>query len=52
VTSSRFVAQIARRAAGVLSSRAEIALGELNPKVLLLLLCARIGYTPHGSFQR
>jgi hypothetical protein len=23
----------------------------LNPKAVLLLLCARIGYTPHGSFQ-
>jgi len=23
-----------------------------NPKAMLLLLCARIGYTPHGSFQR
>jgi hypothetical protein len=22
-----------------------------NPKAVLLLLCARIGYTPHGSFQ-
>jgi len=24
----------------------------VNPKARLLLLCARIGYTPHTSFQR
>jgi len=24
----------------------------VSPKALLLLLCARIGYTPHASFQR
>jgi len=34
------------------ASRTAIALSGLNPKVRLLLLCARIGYTPHASFQR
>jgi hypothetical protein len=24
----------------------------MSPKARLLLLCARIGYTPHASFQR
>jgi hypothetical protein len=52
VTGSRFTAQSVKRATGVLPSRAAIALGEPNPKAMLLLLCARIGYTPHGSFQR
>jgi len=28
------------------------SLNELNPKARLLQLCARIGYTPHTSFQR
>jgi hypothetical protein len=32
--------------------RTSIALIGLSPKALLLLLCARIGYTPHASFQR
>jgi hypothetical protein len=35
----------------MLASRASIALRGLSPKALLLLLCARIGYTPHASFQ-
>jgi len=30
----------------------ELILNGLNPKAQLLLLCARIGYTPHASFQR
>jgi len=33
------------------ASRTAIALSGLNPKALLLL-CARIGYTPPVSFQR
>jgi hypothetical protein len=52
VTGSRFIAQKARPAAGVFPSRTAIALSGPNPKAMLLLLCARIGYTPHGSFQR
>jgi hypothetical protein len=36
----------------VLPSRTAIALSGPNPKAMLLLLCARIGYTPHISFQR
>jgi hypothetical protein len=36
----------------MLPSRTEIALAGPNPKAMLLLLCARIGYTPHDSFQR
>jgi hypothetical protein len=34
------------------ASRTAIALSGLSPKALLLLLCARIGYTPHAIFQR
>jgi hypothetical protein len=52
VTGSRFTGQNVKRAAGVLPSRTAIALVGPNPKAMLLLLCARIGYTPHGSFQR
>jgi hypothetical protein len=52
VTGSRFTAQNQRRATGLLPSRTAIALVGPNPKAMLLLLCARIGYTPHGSFQR
>ena len=29
-----------------------LAVRGLNPKARLLLLCARIGYSPHASFQR
>jgi hypothetical protein len=36
----------------MLAFRTSIALRGLSPKALLLLLCARIGYTPHTSFQR
>jgi hypothetical protein len=32
-------------------SQTTLMLRGLNPKAVLLLLCARIGYTPHGSFQ-
>jgi hypothetical protein len=35
-----------------LFARIAIALNGVNPKARLLLLCARIGYTPHTSFQR
>jgi hypothetical protein len=31
------------------ASRTAIVLSGLNPKVRLLLLCARIGYTPHAE---
>jgi hypothetical protein len=34
------------------ASKTAIALSGLNSKLRLLLLCARIGYTPHASFQR
>ena len=33
-------------------ANSRLPLSGLNPKALLLLLCARIGYTPHASFQR
>jgi hypothetical protein len=36
----------------MLAFRTSIASSGLSPKALLLLLCARIGYTPHASFQR
>ena len=32
-------------------SRTPIVSSGMSPKALLLLLCARIGYTPHASFQ-
>jgi hypothetical protein len=35
----------------MLASRSSIALSGLCSKALLLLLCARIGYTPHANFQ-
>jgi hypothetical protein len=38
--------------AGLFASRTATALSGLNPKARLLQLCARIGYTPHASFQR
>ena len=34
------------------ASRKGNALSGLSPKALLMLLCARIGYTPHSSFPR
>jgi hypothetical protein len=49
VTGSRLFAETVRRPTGVLASTAAIALSGLNPKALLLLLCARIGYTPPAS---
>jgi len=36
----------------MLASRTMIVSNGLNAKVRLLQLCARIGYTPHESFQR
>jgi hypothetical protein len=36
----------------MLASRTSFASSGLCKKALLLLLCARIGYTPHASFQR
>jgi len=38
--------------AGRFASQAEFSSSGLNRKARLLLLCARIGYTPHASFQR
>lgn len=35
-----------------IAARTATALNGLNPKARLLQLCARIGYTPHTSFQR
>jgi hypothetical protein len=35
----------------MLASQTSVALNGLCSKALLLLLCARIGYTPHASFQ-
>jgi hypothetical protein len=52
VTGLRSIAGTKRRPAGIRTSRTAIALSGLNPKALLLLLCARIGYTPPASFQR
>jgi hypothetical protein len=52
VTGSRPIAETVRRPAGLPASRTAIALSGLNLKARLLLLCARIGYTPHASFQR
>jgi len=34
-----------------IATQIELILNGLNPKAQLLLLCARIGYTPHASFQ-
>ena len=59
MTGSRPIADRVRRSTGVRlelahESAPQIAttLTGLNPKARLLLLCARIGYTPHASFQR
>jgi len=46
----RFIRQ--RLAPGAkFASQTELILNGLNPKAQLLLLCARIGYTPHANFQ-
>ena len=52
VTGTRAIAERIRRPAVMFSSRAAITLSGLTPKLRLLLLCARIGYTPHANFQR
>jgi hypothetical protein len=51
VTGLRLMAETLRRPTGVLASSVAMALSGQNPKARLLLLCARIGYTPHISFQ-
>jgi hypothetical protein len=52
VTGSKSLAEDVPRSAEVFASRTATALSGPNPKVLLLLLCARIGYSPHACFQR
>ena len=52
VTGARAIAEEVQRPAVMFASRTAIAMSGVNPKVRLLLLCARIGYTPHASFQR
>ena len=59
MTGSRPIAERVRRSTGVrlepvheFASQIAAASTGLNPKARLLLLCARIGYTPHASFQR
>jgi hypothetical protein len=52
VTGARTIAKKLRRPAVMFASQTAIALSGLNPKLRLLLLCARIGYTAHASFQR
>ena len=59
MTGSRPIAETVCRSASMrlepaemFASRTATALSGLNPKARLLLLCARIGYTPQASFQR
>jgi hypothetical protein len=52
VTGSTSIAETVRRPTGVLASPIAITLIGLDPKARLLLLCARIGYTPHTSSKR
>jgi hypothetical protein len=47
---ARFAERRVRPARSV-ATQIELILNGLNPKAQLLLLCARIGYTPHASFQ-
>jgi hypothetical protein len=49
VTASRTIAKRVQPPAGFPLSRATRG---PHPKTRLLLLCARIGYSPHMSFQR
>jgi hypothetical protein len=49
--SGRLAATAARPASAIAPPSANILSG-LNPKARLMQLCARIGYTPHASFQR
>ena len=46
MTGSEPIAGQQRLPAALLASRTAIALSGLSPKALVLLLCARIGYTP------
>jgi hypothetical protein len=52
VSGLRSIADTVRRPPDAIVSRTAIALSGQNPKARLLLLCARIGYTPPASFQR
>jgi hypothetical protein len=52
VIGAKTTAKRVRRSTVLFASKTAIALSGLNPKLRLLLLCARIGYTPHASFQR
>jgi len=51
VSGSKLITETVRPTAAFASHTA-IALSGLNQKARLLLLCARIGYTPPASFQR
>jgi len=51
MSGSKLIAGTVRPTA-VFPSHTAIALSGLNQKARLLLLCARIGYTPPASFQR
>jgi len=46
------IAETVRRPADAFASHTALALSGQNQKARLLLLCARIGYTPPASFQR
>jgi hypothetical protein len=48
---ARFAERRGVRPARSVATQIELILNGLNPKAQLLLLCARIGYTPHASFQ-
>jgi hypothetical protein len=59
VTGSRPTAKTRKRAAGLscglgnaFATETDIAFSGQTRKALLLLLCARIGYTPPASFPR
>jgi hypothetical protein len=59
VTGSRPTAETRKRAAGlrfgtvdIFATESDIALSGQSRKALLLLLCARIGYTPPASLPR
>jgi hypothetical protein len=44
--------KIVRRHAAMSAWPKATALSGITPKARVLLLCARIGYTPHTCFQR
>jgi hypothetical protein len=52
VSGSRPIRKIVRRHGTAPASREATRSSGMSPKARLLLLCARIGYTPHASFQR